>query len=383
MKPKPHCFAISFMLLLTMTGCTHFAMKPCEQKDPLGGNEPGTARIRTSHHRAFLGNPAMAAGRLLPYALMSAYAYRLSPGCFDPGNAIRVNDERAAQLKQRLGETADPQSAWTEVPELSIHDPRDSSKVGCEDDEGLMYNVWERRFDDQMLVVVAFRGTSGHGDWKYGNLWWFTRFFSPDNQHSRSYKHMKVIIEYYEAQAASRAMRPPRFITTGHSLGGGLAQHMLYRFPDRVEQAIVFDPSSVTGYVAADQPSRVLACSCTPARFQQVGVDLGPEARILRVYQTYEILADLRIFHKMFFLPERHVQEIRFPFDAPLNQIGRHSMQAFADNLYEQSGAQRHYGGASAWLASADSACTRLLVENQRLSCSVPNDGPHDKTCPQ
>jgi hypothetical protein len=112
MKPKSH-FAMSFILLLTMTGCTHLAMKPCEQKDPLGHNERGTARVRTSHHRAFLRDPASAAGRVLPYALMSAYAYRVSPGCSDRGKAVRVDDDRAAQLKQQLGETTDPQSAWT------------------------------------------------------------------------------------------------------------------------------------------------------------------------------------------------------------------------------------------------------------------------------
>lgn len=103
----------------------------------------------------------------------------------------------------------------------------------------------------------------------------------------------------------------------------------------------------------------------------------------MRVYQTYEILANLRIFHKVFLLPERHVQEIRFPFDAPLNQIGRHSMQAFAHNLYEQSGAERRYTGASAWLASAGSRCTQLLVDNQRSRCSVQNVGPHDTLCRQ
>jgi pimeloyl-ACP methyl ester carboxylesterase len=94
---------------------------------------------------------------------------------------------------------------------------------------------------------------------------------------------MADIIEHYKAEAAQQGLKPARFITTGHSLGGGLAQHMLYSFPDHVEQAIVFDPSSVTAYADVDHTNQVQACACEIPALQQSGFLIEPEARILRV----------------------------------------------------------------------------------------------------
>ena len=163
-------------------------------------------------------------------------------------------------------------------------DERDAAKVGCEDDQGLMFHVWQRKVGAQSHVAIAFRGTSGRGDWWYGNLWWLTRFFIPDNQLTRARKHVERIVKHFEQEARAKGEDPPRFVATGHSLGGSLAQHALYAFPNQVEQAIVFDPSSVTGFVDVSQENRINACSCRR--------ELAPEARVFRVYQTYEVLAN-------------------------------------------------------------------------------------------
>lgn len=242
-----------------------------------------------------------------------------------------------------------------------------------------MFHVWQRRAGNQTFVTVAFRGTSGDGDWINANLWWFTRFFASDNQYTRARTHMQEIIKTFDERAAAKGEAKPRFVTTGHSLGGGLAQHMLYAFPNRVEQAIVFDPTAVTAFADVDRDRQVAACSCTTADLNELGVDHGAEARILRVYETDEILVNLRFFHKIFFEPERHVQEVRFPINESRNAVTKHSMQTFADELYEAAGNQRRYEKGSAWLASENPSCTKLLIENQALSCKASSGA----VCPQ
>lgn len=315
MRPTPPAIMLKcvFMVFaLAMASCTHLAMEPCEDDDVkvLGNNTPGTARIRTSHHRALLSRPDEVAGRLLPYALMSAYAYYMRPGCNDAGNPVRVNADRAEKLREMLTRTTDAASSWTQDGSLGPVSPANPSLTGCEDDQGLMLHIWQRKLDNQTFVAVAFRGTSGDGDWVHANSWWFTRFFNSDNQYSRARAHMQKIIETFDQRATAKGERKPRFVATGHSLGGGLAQHALYAFPNRVEQAIVFDPTSVTGFADVSREQQAQGCACTTAELASLGVDHGAEARILRVYETTEVLVNLRIFHKVFFAPERHVQEL-------------------------------------------------------------------------
>ena len=79
-------------------------------------------------------------------------------------------------------------------------------------------------------MVIAFRGTSNTPDWLYGNLWWFTRFFIKDNQYSRSTKLLEAVLKQLNEDAQRAGKPSPKIVATGHSLGGGLAQHALYNF---------------------------------------------------------------------------------------------------------------------------------------------------------
>jgi hypothetical protein len=356
------CMAVAILL---SAGCANVSLEDCPQR--ILGDDT-LPRLRTSHYRVQLADSGAAARRFLPYALMSAYAYHDGPLCNADPQRNRVSDADAKELTRHLSATTPRESAWSLVPELGLPN-------GCEDNIGLMFHVWKREVGDQTYVIIAFRGTSGFKDWVYGNLWWITRFFSSDNQISRARNHAGKIINHFREEAVRTGGKPPRFVSTGHSLGGGLAQHLVYAYPGDVEQAIAFNPSSVTGFVDVSYNNRRQGCACKDT--------LGPEARLIRVYESYEILANLRIFHKLIFPPERHVQEVRFPFQKSWNPISQHGMQIFAAKLYAE--VQGNYVAQPDlnWYASKDPVCTSKLIEQQALSCRiVVPEGAHG-VCPR
>lgn len=370
-------FHAQLICAFLLFGCTHFAVEDCPEYSVLGNNDLGSARLRTSHYRVMLADPASAAARFLPYAIMANYAYKIGDGCDDKGNKVRISLERNVELMNWLKSgTSDPDS-WHLEEAVGMRDARRPANIGCEDDQGLMFHVWHRNVDNRQNVVIAFRGTSGSGDWIYGNLWWLTRGVLSETQLSRSRAYAAKVIRYFDQKAIAEGAKPPRYVTTGHSLGGSLAQHVLYSFPERVEQAIVFDSSSVTGFVdpSISRAKRVEACSCRS--------ELGPEARIIRVYQTYEILTNLRIFHKLILPPERHVQEVRFPFKSSWNPVARHGMYEFTRNLRESSGMRKPDEVGHGWFASRDSVCTAPLIHQQQASCSIAVQPGAVSSCPQ
>ena len=97
------------------------------------------------------------------------------------------------------------------------------------------------------------------------------------------------------------------FSATGHSLGGGLAQAVLYEQVNSIDfsQAYAFSPSPATAYT-----SRIDKSEFAPYILNEN----YPEPRIYRIYESYEILSNLRIPHKMIFPPERWINEVRFNF---------------------------------------------------------------------
>lgn len=339
--------AILFVLL---QGCTHFAVEDCGG-DVLGANEP---RIRSSHFRMFLADLPAASNRFASYAAMSALAYAEDADCGTKEPKL-MPDERT-----RLEAALDARG-WREVKDVQWSPP-------CEDDTGMYLRVWQHEGAIRQ-VVVAFRGTWGMNDWLYGNLHWITRFLPMDDQYLRARKAMQRVFDRFPGSPG----KPVRFDTTGHSLGGGLAQHALYSYPDKVRQAFAFDPSSVTGFADQTPAGQVAACECSAP-------DLAGEPRIFRVYDAYEVLANLRIFHKLFFVPERHIQEVRFP------NARSHSIKGLAFYLLGNAGTAASF--ATPWYAgkgkhSAGESCTAAFSKGQQESCAAKVTPDQAVKCPQ
>lgn len=320
----------------------------------LGDNKP---RIRSSHFRMFLADLPAATETFVTYAAMSALAYAEDQDC-----GTSLDDQKISPQNREKLEGILKSRVWKEI--------RNPLRVPpCEDDMGMFLRVFERTVDAKKEVTIAFRGTWGLRDWVYGNGHWLTRFLPMEDQYSRARAVAAKIFQYYDTQSDPQ----PRYFTTGHSLGGGLAQHVLYSYPNRIVQAFAFDPSSVTGFADQTVENQIAACSCDPS------VADG-EPRIYRIYDAYEILSNLRIFHKIFFPPERHVQEVRFPHE------GSHSMLSLTE--YLNANAKSELGRQTPWFRgvgqfSTDVSCTNAFVEKQKNSCSVPVTKDSWMKCPQ
>lgn len=338
--------------ILTITSCTHFAIEDCGGQ-VLGINQ---ARIRSSHFRMLLEDQAAAANRFLPTAVMSTLAYAEDSDCGK--ETAKITSQEREALERILHN-----ERWMEVTNIEWI-------PACEDNVGLFYRVWKKEFDDATQVVVAFRGTWELKDWFYGNMHWLTRFLPIEDQYSSARKNMQKVFDYF-----SKSKKPIQFFTTGHSLGGGLAQHILYSNPTKVIQAVVFDPSSVTGFMDQTSENQVSACECDSSA-------LNGEARIYRVYDAYEILANLRIFHKLVFPSERHIQEVRFPNEAS------HSMKGLAFYLFGRANDKKPDQYVNPWYSGKGNqgavlSCTHAFASEQKKSCSVKVTTDQWFKCPQ
>jgi hypothetical protein len=337
-------------------------VESCHEKDGSVLGED-VARIRSSHIRMKLADPPAAAARFVPYAAMSALAYAEDQDC---GHAPKITARERNILEDMLTHPRDQGQKWERVRSLERAGP-------CEDELGLFYNVWKKETADLIEVVVAFRGTWGPTDWWYGNLRWFTRFFTTEDQYTRARQYSHEVIEAFKSGAGQQDKHGPiRFYSTGHSLGGGLAQDVFYDRPRDYVQVFAFDPSAVTTFTDEDEQTQIAGCSCEPS--------LGTEARIYRFYESYEILTHLRFVHKLFFAPNRHIHEVRFGFPAPTNPISRHSMVALATDLDAEARREDASLYTKPWYSGKGEGCTARFEAGQRTSCSV--SAGTGQTCP-
>ncbi len=187
---------------------------------------------------------------------------------------------------------------------------------------GIAFSAFARpRPDGGADVVIAFRGTdfTKLNDWK-SNLRWITRFLPGEDQYNVLHRRSKEIID--RALNGAKKLLPETrsfaIYTTGHSLGGGLAQSLAYT-DRRVEGAVVFNPSPVTGY-------------STVVRDDEVNCNV----RLLRVYERGEALQYVRSFIRQFYTLSDNIHEVAFDLlHSHGNPFRNHSMQAFRDALQE------------------------------------------------
>lgn len=117
------------------------------------------------------------------------------------------------------------------------------------DTQGLIARVYYKD-GPEPEAIVAFRGTraTNLGDW-YSNFSWFTAVLPWKNHYEIARDEFVKIEKSLRVKAAGK---PIKIVVTGHSLGGGLAQHIAFGFP--CISAVAFDTSPAINKFVYKQP---------------------------------------------------------------------------------------------------------------------------------
>jgi pimeloyl-ACP methyl ester carboxylesterase len=287
--------------------------------------------VATSRLWIRLDDFGAAADRFLDFAAFSALTYSGDANaCDEPVRALNESSVRLCEAVKQRG--------WKPSA-------RRYSSGGSEDN-GFAYSVWEREDEasGELAVVIAFRGTDEIEDW-YANFRPITRLFTSDDQYTRSRDVAEQILD----ALATASTGPYRIYLTGHSLGGGLAQHVLYSEPTRFAQAIVFNSSPVTGYLDFPGADRRAYCRC----------DDDTEPRIYRISERGELLGWARGSIPL----TRNTYHVSLNLYSG-NPIAQHSMTEMAIAMLEQARAREDRGH---WIQDE---CLAKLREYRKESCS-------------
>ena len=290
--------------------------------------------VREPGNRAY-SDPVLishSAKDLWQYAALSANVYlraeQAAAAAVGKQMAPPPSDE--AYATECLGDAVRlPLEAWERWDNF----PTPESKEGWARDLGLNVEVWQTKTRPR-IVAVVFEGTNFTSlpDWR-ANLRWFLRFV-PGYKDQYIAVASEVGAQFGEELAkrivADGGANELRLIATGHSLGGGLAQHFAYslrtEMPNkqsipRVSRVYAFDPSPVTGWFSVPKELR----------------EHNAEGLVIdRIFEHGEILAYIRLIQSYVMPPSAKnpaVREIRYNFIRTLNPIRSHSMYQLACDL--------------------------------------------------
>lgn len=189
----------------------------------------------------------------------------------------------------------------------------------------LRVQVWERA--SQPAVAVTFGGTvfRNEMDWR-ANLRWFFQPGGEDEYTLTQKEFAKAFAKYCAERNKLGRPIPASLYSTGHSLGGGLAQQFAYALPDltgvpRVEKVYAFDPSPVTGFFSVEKRLRDI---------NRAGL------KIDRIYERGEVLAIARSLTSLFWKPSAKspaIRGVRYNLFYTCNPVAGHSMKMLAGKL--------------------------------------------------
>ncbi len=303
--------AIVTLLLSTTAGCAALS----QQKYEVVTREPGDRML----------GPRMDirpyAVEDLPFAWLANAAYGRSPAGQKahaelPANACPEPDVVLGTL------------GW--VPWPDFPDPELAATI---EPSHLRVEIWYRR--DDPAVAVTFGGTVvGNDKDLLANIRWFLpkSFLS---EHPDEYTTIVQHVAPKFAEEFQRRLSSPdpewaflkkaKLYSTGHSLGGGLAQQFAYSLPPnaprKVTKVYAFDPSPVTGYLSVSQETR---------DHNRMGLSID------RIYERGEVLALLRSLTSFIYRPSKEnamIRGIRYSLFYPSTPVGGHSISHLSCEL--------------------------------------------------
>jgi hypothetical protein len=187
-------------------------------------------------------------------------------------------------------------------------------------------------------VAVAFGGTviNNENDWM-ANLRWFLPKWVQANRPDEYSETVQIFAPAFLQEFKNKLdsgdlewtfLRSATIYSTGHSLGGGLAQQFAYALPldpavPRVKHVYAFDPSPVTGFYSVEAALR-------DQNRKGLYID--------RIYERGEVLAIVRSFTSFLVQPsvsEPTIRGVRYSLFYPANPVAGHSMTALACKLNE------------------------------------------------